>query len=56
MDNYKFRLKAIARAYLNGDAYAVDYQRILREFAIGNGKQIWVTVALHNCLKHLKVF
>lgn len=56
MSNYKYRLRAIARAYLEGDAYAINYQKALRSYALGSGKQMAVNVTLHDCLKHLNVW
>ena len=56
MSNYKYRLRAIARAYLNGDTYAINYQKALRSYALGFGKQMAVNLALFDCLKHLNVW
>lgn len=56
MNNYRNRLRAIARAYIQGDFYAKEYHRALRDYVMGYGKQIWAKVALHDCLRHLKVF
>jgi hypothetical protein len=56
MNNYKHRLRAIARAYLKGDMYAVNYQQAMRDYVAGKGKQIMVNVALHDCLQHLNIW
>ena len=52
----KYRAKAVAKAYINGDAYAVEFHNTLRDYVNGKIKKIWVNIARLECYRHLRIW
>ena len=52
----KYRARAVAKAYMQGDAYAVDFHNTLKAYVNGKVKKIWVNVARLERYRHLKIW
>ena len=52
----KYRAKAVAKAYINGDAYAVEFHNTLRDYVNGKINKIWVNIARLECYRHLRIW
>lgn len=52
----KYNLQMIARAFINGDALAIEYHKQLALAATGGQNKIWADIALLECERHLRLW